>query len=267
MPVMSMNIDFTNKTAVVFGAGRGIGQSIALEFAKAGATVYIADLLLDNCKKVKEELVALGYKAEALAVDVSNYERVDSVLEKAEKDTGCLDFVINNAGIVTLGSFLDTTPEEIDRLIKVNLLGANNGCQAGIKRMKKYNSGKIVNTSSFAGRRALKAGFAHYGMTKAGVIYLTQAAAYAGADYNINVNSVCPGIIRSAMWESILDSYENSGLDRETSWKESLKTFIPLARGDQKPEDIAYTVMYLCSPYANHITGQAINVDGGASMD
>lgn len=75
------------------------------------------------------------------------------------------------------------------------------------------------------------------------------------------------GIIRSAMWESILDSYENSGLDRETSWKESLKTFIPLARGDQKPEDIAYTVMYLCSPYANHITGQAINVDGGASMD
>jgi len=264
---MSMNIDLTNQTAVVFGAGRGIGQSIALELATAGATVYIADLILDNCEGVKKDLIALGYKAEAVAVDVSSYEQVDAVLEKAENETGRLDIVVNNAGIVTLGSFLDTTPEEINKLINVNLIGANNGCQAAIKRMQKYNQGKIVNTSSFAGRRALKAGFGHYGMTKAGVIYLTQAAAFAGADYNINVNSVCPGIIRSAMWESILDAYEDSGADREASWKESLKTFIPLARGDQKPEDIAYTVMFLCSPYANHITGQALNVDGGASMD
>lgn len=129
------------------------------------------------------------------------------------------------------------------------------------------NSGKIVNISSFAGRRALQAGFAHYGITKAGGIYLTQAAAYAGAPYNVNVNSVCPGIIRSAMWEEILDSFENSGLDRETSWKENLKAFIPLARGDQKAIDIAYTVAFLCSEYADHITGQAINVDGGASID
>lgn len=264
---MSMNIDFTNKTAVVFGAGRGIGQSIALALASAGATVYVADLLSDNCEAVKNELISLGYKAEAVAVDVGSYEQVDAVLEKAETETGHLDIVVNNAGIVTLGSFLDTTPEEINKLIHVNLLGANNGCQAAIKRMKKYNQGKIVNTSSFAGRRALKAGFGHYGMTKAAVIYLTQAAAFAGADFNINVNSVCPGIIRSAMWESILDAYENSGADRETSWKESLKTFIPLARGDQKAEDIAHTVMFLCSPYADHITGQALNVDGGASMD
>lgn len=264
---MSMDINFKTKTAVVFGAGRGIGQSIALELASAGATVYVADLLSDNCEAVKKELISLGYKAEAVAVDVGSYEQVDAVLEKAETETGRLDIVVNNAGIVTLGSFLDTTPEEINKLIHVNLLGANNGCQAAIKRMKKYNQGKIVNTSSFAGRRALKAGFGHYGMTKAAVIYLTQAAAFAGADFNINVNSVCPGIIRSAMWEKILDSYEDSGADREASWKESLKTFIPLARGDQKAEDIAHTVMFLCSPYADHITGQALNVDGGASMD
>ena len=264
---MSMNIDFTSKTAVVFGAGRGIGQAIALELAKAGAKVYIADLVLENCEAVKKDLIQLGYKAEAMAVDVSNYEQIDAVLEKAESETGRLDIVINNAGIVTLDSFLDTPIEDIEKLIKVNLLGANNGCQAAIKRMKKYNGGKIVNTSSFAGRRALKQGFGHYGMTKAAVIYLTQAAAFAGADNNINVNAVCPGIIRSAMWEKILDNYENHGVDKETAWKESLKTFIPLARGDQKAEDIAYTVMFLCSEYANHITGQALNVDGGASMD
>jgi len=262
-----MNIDFTGQTAVVFGAGRGIGQAIVFELAKAGATVYVADLLLENCKLVKKELLEAGFNAEAVAVDVSDYGQVDAVLAKAQKETNRLDIVINNAGIVSLSSFIDASPEEIDRLIKVNMLGANNGCQAALKRMIPYNHGKIVNTASFAGRRALKAGFAHYGATKAGVIYLSQAAAYAGADYNINVNSVCPGIIRSAMWENILDSYVEAGQDRETSWKESLKEFIPLARGDQKPEDIAYTVMFLCSPYADHITGQALNVDGGASMD
>ena len=156
----------------------------------------------------------------------------------------------------------------ISKLIDTNLMGANNGCQAAIKQMIKLGTpGKIVNTSSFAGRQAMKEGFAHYGMTKAGVIYLTQAAAYAGAPYNINVNAVCPGIIRSDMWESILDSYVESGLDREESWKESLKHFIPLARGDQKAEDIAYTVAFLCSEFADHITGQSINVDGGAAMN
>lgn len=264
---MSMNINFTGQTAVVFGAGRGIGQAIAFELAKAGATVYVADLLQGNCEQVKKELIEAGFNAEAVAVDVSDYEQVDAVLAKAEKETNRLDIVINNAGIVCLSSFIDAEAEEIDRLIKVNMIGANNGCQAALKRMIPYNHGKIVNTASFAGRRALQAGFAHYGMTKAGVIYLTQAAAYAGADYNINVNSVCPGIIRSDMWEKILDSYEATGQDREASWKNSLKKFIPLGRGDQKAEDIAYTVMFLCSPYADHITGQAINVDGGASMD
>lgn len=133
--------------------------------------------------------------------------------------------------------------------------------------MQKYNHGKIVSTASFAGRHAMKEGFAYYGMTKAAIIYLTQAAAYAGADYNINANSVCPGIIRTPMWEKILDSYVAAGQDRETSWKESLKHFIPLERGDQKSEDIAYAVLFLCSEYADHITGQALNIEGGASMD
>ena len=164
--------------------------------------------------------------------------------------------------LLVLGNY-----EEIKKLIDVNLMGVNNGCQSAIRRMKKYHHGKIVNTSSFAGRHALEAGFAHYGMTKAGVIYLTQAAAYTGADENINVNAVCPGIIRSQMWETILDSYAKAGQDRETAWRDSLKRFIPLARGDQKAEDIAYGVLFLCSKYADHITGQSLNIDGGAAMN
>ena len=120
-------------------------------------------------------------------------------MERAEAETGRLDIVVNNAGIVTLGSFLETTQEEIGRLINVNLMGTSNGLQAAVRRMQKYNRGKIVSTASFAGRRAMKEGFAYYGMTKAAIIYLTQAAAYAGADYNINVNCICPGIIRTPM--------------------------------------------------------------------
>lgn len=263
-----MKINFEGKTAVIFGAGRGIGEAIAFEIAKAGAKVYIADLIEKNCADVCEKLRAAGYEAVPCGADVSSYESVDAVIAKAAKETGRVDIVVNNAGIVGLNSFLDTPLEEAKKLVDVNLMGANNGCQSGIKHMIKLGiSGKIVNIASFAGRRALKQGFAHYGITKAGVIYLTQAAAFAGAPHNINVNSVCPGIIRTPMWEGILDAYAESGMDREASWKESLKTFIPLERGDQKPEDIAYTVAFLCSEYADHITGQAINVDGGASMD
>lgn len=264
-----MKIDFTGKTAVVFGVGRqGIGEGIAREIAAAGATVYVADILEQNCQEVSSSLRSAGFSTEACVADVSSYEDVDSAMKKAIQDTGRLDIVVNNAGIVGLKSFLDTDQDEIHRLINVNLMGANNGCQAALKHMIELGmSGKIVNTASFAGRHALQQGFSHYGMTKAAVLYLTQAAAYTGAPYNINVNAVCPGIIRTPMWEQILDNYEDSGLDREASWKNSLKTFIPLERGDQTIEDIAYTVAFLCSEYADHITGQAINVDGGAAMN
>lgn len=262
-----MNIDLNGQTAVVSGAGRGIGEAIAAELAKVGATVYVADIIKENCEHVVDLIKKTGHHGVAVGCDVSKYDEVDAVMAQAEKDTGRLDIVVNNAGIVTLGSFLDTTREEIDRLIDVNLNGTGNGLQAAIKRMQKYSHGKIVSTSSFAGRHAMKEGFAYYGMTRAAIIYLTQAAAYAGADYNINVNSMCPGIIRTPMWEKILDSYVEAGLDRESSWKDSLKHFISLERGDQKPEGIAYAVLFLCSEYADHITGQSLNVDGGASMD
>lgn len=263
-----MQINLDGKTAVVLGAGRGIGEAIAHELASAGAKIYVTDVVEKNCCGVRDELRAAGHAAEACVVDVHDYNSVDSAFTRTINETGRLDIVINNAGIVGLHSFLDTSQEEIHKLIDVNLMGVNNGCQAGLKHMIELGiSGKIVNTASFAGRKALKQGFAHYGMSKAAVLYLTQAAAYTGAPHNINVNAVCPGIIRTPMWEEILDDYAEHGMDREASWKESLKTFIPLERGDQKPQDIAYMVTFLCSEYADHITGQAINVDGGAAMN
>jgi len=210
-----MEIRLDGKTAVVFGGSRGIGRAIAWELARAGATVYIGNRQQKNAEKTRRELEEAGIRAAAGAVEVTDYAQVDAFLERAEKETGRLDIVVNNAGIVGTGAFLETGQEEIRRLVEVNQLGVNNGCQAALKRMIPRREGKIVNTSSFAGRRAMRAGFAHYGMTKAAVIYLTQAAAYAGGPYNVNVNCVCPGIIRTDMWETILDAMVgDSGRDR-----------------------------------------------------
>lgn len=262
-----MNIRFDGKVAVVFGAAGGIGEAIVTLFAEGGAIVYIADYNLENAKKISEKLNALHYKTKPVKVDVSKDSEVNAVIKLVVAENNKIDIVVNNAGIVGLNSYLETTSEEFKRLLDVNLIGVDNGTKAALAEMIKQNDGKIVNVSSFAGRHALESGFAHYGITKAGVIYLSQAAAYAGAPYNVNVNSICPGIIRSPMWEEILDSFEKGGLDRETSWKENLKRYIPLARGDQKAIDIAYSVAFLCSEYADHISGQALNVDGGASMN
>jgi NAD(P)-dependent dehydrogenase (short-subunit alcohol dehydrogenase family) len=263
-----MDIRFDGKTAVVFGGSRGIGRAISIELAKGGATVYVASRQAQNAEKTCNEIVAMGLKAAFAAVEVSDFEQVDGFLARAEKETGRLDIVINNAGIIYTAPFLDAKTENIKRLIDVNILGVNNGTQAAIKRMIPYGEGKIVNVSSFTGRRPAGAGFPHYGMTKAAVLYLSETAAYTAAPHKINVNTVCPGIIRTDIWEEILDDLSAaSGGDREEIWKDCLAQYIPLARGDQKSEDIAYAALFLCSEFADHITGHAIYVDGGAAME
>lgn len=190
-----MDIDLTGQTAVVFGAGKGIGETVSKQLAQAGAIVYLASRTEANCVRVMTEIVDAGNKAVAISCDVSDINQVDAVLAQAEKETGKLDIVINNAGIDCVTPFVDCSQEEMMRVIMTNQVGVNNGLQCALRRMKKYNHGKIVTTTSFAGRRDLPhgLGFGHYGMTKAAVNYITQSAAFAGADYNINVNAVGTG--------------------------------------------------------------------------
>lgn len=263
-----MEINLSGQTAVVFGAGKGIGETVAVKLAEAGATVYTASKTEKNCINVMNKIIDNGGKAKAITCDVSQFDQVDAVLEQAEKDTGRLDIVINNAGIDCVTPFIDCTQEEIMRVIMTNQMGVNNGLQSALRRMKKYGHGKIVSTTSFAGRRDLPhgKGFGHYGMTKAAVNYITQSAAFAGADYNINVNAVAPGIVLTKMWKDILKTDEKNGKDPEKAWKEYLDYYIPLARGAQTLDDIAYSMVFLCSKYADQITGQIIYVDGGGSV-
>ena len=264
-----MEIDLSGQTAVVFGSGKGIGAVVSEQLAQAGAMVYLASRTEANCIKVMEKITENGGKASAAACDVSDIEQVNEVLQKAQEETGRLDIVINNAGIDCVTPFVECSQEEIMRVIMTNQMGVNNGLQCALRRMKKYGHGKIVTTTSFAGRRDLPHGngFGHYGMTKAAVNYLTQTAAFAGADYNINVNAVGPGIVKTKMWEDILDTDEADGKNREQTWEEYQKKYIPLARGAQSHEDIGYMMLFLCSKYADSITGQVIYVDGGASTD
>ena len=153
-----MEIDLSGQTAVVFGSGKGIGAVVSEQLAQAGAMVYLASRTEANFIKGMEKITENGGKASAAACDVSDIEQVNEVLQKAEEETGRLDIVINNAGIDCVTPFVECSQEEIMRVIMTNQMGVNNGLQCALRRMKKYGHGKIVTTTSFAGRRDLPHG-------------------------------------------------------------------------------------------------------------
>lgn len=260
--------DLKNKTAVVFGGSRGIGRATAILLAECGCNVYVASKSKKSLDDLESFLSKNNYKVRTITCDVSNEKDVENVINKAVEETKSLDIVINNAGIVSITPYLETDSEELRTLVNTNIYGVDNGAKLAIKKMIELGiEGKIVNIASIEGRHATFDGYPYYGMTKASVIYLTQAQALAAAKYNINVNCVCPGIIRTDMWEKILDDYEKRGYEREEMFKNMINTYIPLKRGSQKPEDIAYTIVFLSSKYADNITGQSINVDGGEVLN
>lgn len=257
-----MQVNFDGKTAVVFGGSRGIGNAIVKELGKAGATVYTCSQHEEYVNEAHSEFTGLGLKVVSGVVNTPEEDQVDGFIQKALKETGRLDMVVNNAGIVGMIPFIDADSNELRRLLDVNVIGVNNGTRAALKHMIPFKAGKIVNISSCTGHRGVP-GFPHYGMTKAAVLYLTQCAAYSGAPHGINVNAVCPGIVRTPMWETILDErVKTMGPDRDKIFNERVAAACPLGR-PQSVEDIAYAVAFLCSKYADQMTGQALNVDGG----
>jgi NAD(P)-dependent dehydrogenase (short-subunit alcohol dehydrogenase family) len=209
----------------------------------------------------------MDFKAGYSVIDVSKAEDMQRFLDDAEKfGNGKIDIMVNNAGVLETAPFLDTTVDEIKTLFDVNIIGVNNALQCAIKKMIPNKSGKIVITTSFAGQRGLDT-WGHYCASKAAAISLMQSGAAVAAPYHINVNSVAPGIIRTDMWESKLDGWapEGPGKDKakDEAFANSIKTFIPLNR-PQTEQDIVDTVLFLCSDLSKEITGQTINVDGGA---
>jgi meso-butanediol dehydrogenase / (S,S)-butanediol dehydrogenase / diacetyl reductase len=256
---------FENTVVFITGAAKGIGRAITQGFANEGALLALADLDDKELEKVSKELEKTVKKVITYKLDVTKEAMVKEVIERAIKDFGGIDILINNAGVSTMNYFWDITEAEWDLNMDVNAKGVWLTSKCVAPHMIAKKKGKIVNTASMAGKMGAPLE-AHYAASKFGVIGFTQAAAKELAPYGINVNSVCPGFVktsmqeREAIWEAKLRGIN----DPEDVIKEYIKQ-TPLERICY-PEDVAKVVLFLASSDADFMTGQAINVTGGACM-
>lgn len=257
--------DFTGKNIVVTGAGSGIGRGVALEYARCGGNVWIGDITAAGGEETLAGLKAHGHTCGFTQMDISDKAQVQALYDEAAGALGAPDVIANCAGTFLDRHFYEATPAELERSLFVNLLGVIYSCQVGMARMM-GRGGAVVNLSSVGGRGGDK-GFPYYALGKAGIIHFTQSAALNGAPDNIRVNCVCPGIIRTPMWDIILEAEKpDEDTDKDALFEEIMRGRIPLGR-PQTEQDIAHAVMFLSSSYAENITGQALNVCGGDAMN
>jgi len=238
------------KTAIVTGGGTGIGKSIAIEFARAGADVAICSRKLEHLEPVEKEIRNLGRKAFSMALDVRQEEQVKAIVERVTQEWGRLDVMINNAGVLNPNARLhNLTLDDWRRVIDVNLLGVVNGITAAVRVMRSQGGGAIVSTASVAGMTAW-AYSGPYGATKAAVIQLTRIAALEYAGDGIRVNCVCPGAFSSPMYAGLPAAAVEAVADRH-----------PMGTGTT--DDLVGAYVYLASDDARWTTGTALVVDGG----
>jgi 3-oxoacyl-[acyl-carrier protein] reductase len=245
---------FENQTAIVTGAGRGIGHAIALRLANEGARIACVSRSAENAKRTADELNAKRPdSAKAYAVDVADHAAVQKTGAQILDDFGKVDILVNNAGVTRDGLAMRMSIEDWDVVINTNLRGAFNFAQAVMRPMIKQRSGRIINITSVIGLIG-NAGQTNYAASKAGLIGLTKSLARELASRSITVNAVAPGFITTDM---------TAGLSDEI--KKTIQAQIPLGKTGE-PEDIASAVAFLASAEAAYITGQVICVDGGMVM-
>jgi 3-oxoacyl-[acyl-carrier protein] reductase len=242
-----------NQIAVVTGAGRGIGRAIALKFAGAGADVVCLSRTQENSDKVANEVRALGRKAWALAVDVSDSAAVNTACEKILTDCGKIDILVNNAGVTRDGLLMRMSDADWDAVLDTNLKGAFLLTKAFFRVFAKQRAGRIINISSVIGLIG-NPGQANYAASKAGLIGFTQSVARELASRGVTVNAIAPGFIETDM---------TSVLNEEL--KATILKQIPLGKFGSA-DDIAEASLFLASPQARYITGQVLTVDGGMVM-
>lgn len=252
----------SNKVAVVTGSGQGIGRAIALRLAKDGFNVALVDIKSDKITAVAKEIAAIGRQATTITADISQCDEVYAAIDKAEKDLGGFDVMVNNAGIAQVNALADVTQEEVEKIFKINVQGALWGIQAAAKKfIARGQKGKIISASSIAGHEGY-AMLGIYSATKFAVRALTQAAAKEYASKGITVNAYCPGVVGTDMWVEIDKRFsETTGAQLGETYKKFVGG-IALGRAET-PEDVANLVSFLSSPDSDYITGQAILTDGG----
>lgn len=245
-----MELTYTDKVALVSGAGRGIGREIALELAKAGCTVICVSRNESSCGSVAEEIRACGGKAESFAFDVSDSGQVKEKCAEILKKYGAVDILVNNAGITRDNLLMRMSDEEWNAVISTNLSSCFYLSRNLVRAMMGKRWGRIINISSVSGI-AGNAGQANYSAAKAGIIGFTKTLARELAARNITANAVAPGFIETDMTAKLAENI-----------MEAAKAAIPLKRFG-KPDDIARVCAFLASEEASYITGQVISVNGG----
>ena len=253
------------KIALVTGSSRGIGRAIALALAREGADITINyNKNRQKAYEVADEVRALGRRSLVVKADVSKSREVQGMVQKVLEEFRRIDILVNNAGVIYLGFLSNSTEEQWDRQMDVNVKGVFLCSKAVVEQMKKQGGGRIVNIASMAGKTAIPL-LGPYSASKFAVIGLTQAIALEVAEFGINVNAVCPGNVVTEMSNSELVWREkHMGIKPEDLKKQWIAS-TPLGRLLQ-PEDIAKVVVFLCSDESAAMTGQAINVTGGIEL-
>jgi len=248
-------MDLKGKVAIITGARRGMGRSHALTLAKAGAKVVVADISLEDCQKVVDEIKKAKGEAMAVKCDVTKKEDIDNMVKAAVGKWGKVDILVNNAGICQFKPFLELTEEEWNRTININLRGYFLCAQACAKEMAKQKSGVIVNVASVA-MGQVGIGFqnlAHYCASKGGIVAMTEALALELAPYNIRVNAISPGMIETPMIDPIKS---------DPKVMAATLAQVPMHRVG-KPEEVSNLVLFLASEVSSYMTGSTVVIDGG----
>ena len=248
---------FSDRVAIITGAGQGIGKSIASLFAREGARVVVCDVQKPLIQTTVNEINEGGGTAMGVTADVSSRTDVDALVRKTLESYGALHILVNNAGIFRYGSLLDIEEIHWDRTMNVDLKGVLYCMQAAAPHMISQNYGKIINISSSAGIGGYE-NMASYATAKAGVMQLTRVAAREFGKYGINVNAIAPGIVITPGSRGTLTE------EQLAKFVEKRKRVSCLGRVGM-PEDISRVVLFLASEDSGYITGQTIAVDGGRS--
>ncbi|MSP02132.1 MAG: glucose 1-dehydrogenase [Acetobacteraceae bacterium] len=250
------------KVALVTGAASGIGKACAVMLAEAGAQVVAADINAAGAQATAEVIAGFQRQAVAVAADVGDLGQIDAMVKQALAAFGQIDILVNNAGVTRRAEIMELTEADWDRIHRVNAKGVFFCLQRVAREMIPRRSGRIVNIASIAGKGYAGTSNAAYAASKGAVISLTRTASQQLAKHDINVNSVCPGVTRTALSvANMLVRARENGVSVEEMERRRAAD-IPLGRANE-PEDIAALVVFLASPGARNITGQNYNVDGG----